>query len=80
MHDPDEKQENDVYARYNAFKPFKNPLKKYPCQECFNCLFCSEARCQICRNKQNCKNEAHEDGKCDNSINTNQDEKKENPE
>ncbi len=48
-----ENPEDDVYKKYNAFKPFVNPLKKHPCPECFNCLFCSETRCQVCRNRRN---------------------------
>jgi len=48
-----ENPEDDVYKKYNAFKPFTNPLKKHPCPECFNCLFCSETRCQVCRNRRN---------------------------
>lgn len=45
----DDKIKIDVYAKYNAFKPLNNPLKKFPCPECYNCLFCADSRCLVCR-------------------------------
>lgn len=54
MQDSEEnKTKIDVYLKYNAFKPLSNPLKKYPCPECFNCLFCADSRCTICRKSVN---------------------------
>lgn len=38
----------DVYIKYNVYRPSEGKLKKYPCKDCFSCLFCSDARCQIC--------------------------------
>ena len=53
----DEKEKKiDVYAKYNAFRPLNNPDKKHPCPDCFNCLFCSDARCKVCLSSKNCKN------------------------
>ncbi len=43
-----EPQEKDVYVRLNAFRPIDNKKKKHPCKDCFNCLFCSDARCSVC--------------------------------
>lgn len=41
-------KEDDVYTRLNAFRPVEKKDKKHPCKDCFNCLFCSDARCEIC--------------------------------
>jgi len=47
-------EKEDVYKRLNAFRPPDNNLKKHPCKDCFNCLFCGDARCDICLNSRNC--------------------------
>jgi len=39
---------DDVYKRLNAYRPPENLLKKHPCPDCFNCLWCGDARCEIC--------------------------------
>ncbi|GAB4268291.1 MAG: hypothetical protein Kow0029_03560 [Candidatus Rifleibacteriota bacterium] len=42
----------DVYTKYNAYRPVNRKDKKHPCKDCFSCLFCSDARCEVClRNK-----------------------------
>ncbi|EKD83176.1 MAG: hypothetical protein ACD_39C00836G0001 [uncultured bacterium] len=46
--------ENDVYKRLNAFRPPECKLKKHPCKDCFNCLFCGDARCEICLRSKCC--------------------------
>ncbi len=47
-----EDEKNDIYQRLNAFRPVVSITKKHPCKDCFNCLFCSDARCTVClRNK-----------------------------
>ncbi|MDN5280616.1 MAG: hypothetical protein PWR01_4581 [Clostridiales bacterium] len=43
-----EEKDVDVYTKYNVFKPVECKKKKHPCKDCFNCLFCSDARCAIC--------------------------------
>lgn len=51
---PDESATKDVYKRLNAFRPPEHVLKKHPCKDCFNCLFCGDARCAVCLNAKNC--------------------------
>jgi hypothetical protein len=54
VRDESEKTEDDVYKRLNAFRPPECKLKKHPCKDCFNCLFCSDARCEICLKSKTC--------------------------
>ena len=55
---PESKEEKvDVYKRLNAFRPPESLLKKHPCKDCFNCLWCSDARCEVCLRSKGC-------GKC----------------
>lgn len=64
MDKPADEEPIDVYKKYNAFKPADNKLKKHPCPDCFNCLFCSDARCKICLDKKSdctCKKPSHDD-------------------
>ncbi len=57
---PDEKtdisaeKKIDVYKRLNAYRPPDNLLKKHPCKDCFNCLWCSDARCEVCLRAKGC--------------------------
>ncbi|MEW6712992.1 MAG: hypothetical protein AB1403_24445 [Candidatus Riflebacteria bacterium] len=53
MQNPEDEKKDDVYSRYNAFRPVNNPEKKHPCKDCFNCLWCSDARCKICLSGKN---------------------------
>ncbi len=48
--------ESDVYKRLNAFRPPENLLKKHPCKDCFNCLWCGDARCEVCLRAKGCGN------------------------
>ena len=48
------KDENDVYKRLNAYRPPENLLKKHPCHDCFNCLWCGDARCEVCLRSKGC--------------------------
>ena len=41
-------EKKSIYEKLNAFKPLSKEVKKHPCPDCFNCLFCSELRCQTC--------------------------------
>lgn len=52
----DNDNEDDVYKRLNAFRPPDKVLKKHPCKDCFNCLFCSDARCAVCLKSKCCQN------------------------
>lgn len=52
--DNGKKPEDDVYKRLNAFRPPENLLKKHPCKDCFNCLWCSDARCEVCLRSKAC--------------------------
>lgn len=52
----DKPAEDDVYKRLNAFRPAESVLKKHPCKDCFNCLFCSDARCAVCLQSKCCQN------------------------
>lgn len=52
--EPEEKKEEDIYKRLNAFRPPENVLKKHPCKDCYNCLFCGDARCAVCLNAKKC--------------------------
>lgn len=56
-----EEPEDDVYKRLNAFRPLECKLKKHPCKDCFNCLFCSDARCEICLKSKSCSNCTNEE-------------------
>ena len=47
-------KEEDIYKKLNAFRPPESVLKKHPCKDCFNCLFCGDARCAVCLNSKNC--------------------------
>lgn len=49
------KDETDVYKRLNAYRPPENLLKKHPCKDCFNCLWCGDARCEICLRSKGCQ-------------------------
>lgn len=57
------KGEDDVYKRLNAFRPPECALKKHPCKDCFNCLFCSDARCEICLKNKSCHEQTPENDK-----------------
>lgn len=50
----DESATDDIYKRLNAFRPPEHVLKKHPCKDCFNCLFCGDARCAVCLKSKNC--------------------------
>lgn len=52
MTDDKKPLEEDIYKKLNAFKPLSKKLKKYPCRDCFNCLFCSDLRCKSCLAQQ----------------------------
>lgn len=56
---------NDVYKRLNAYRPPENLLKKHPCKDCFNCLWCGDARCEICLRSKGCQNCKKDDKKPD---------------
>ncbi|HAE37307.1 MAG TPA: hypothetical protein DCG57_01570 [Candidatus Riflebacteria bacterium] len=49
-----EDDDEDIYIKLNAFRPPECKLKKHPCKDCFNCLFCGDARCEICLKSKNC--------------------------
>lgn len=49
-----DKKSSDIYTRLNAFRPVEKKLKKHSCPDCFNCLFCSDARCEVCLKNKNC--------------------------
>jgi len=49
-----EEDDEDIYIKLNAFKPPECKLKKHPCKDCFNCLFCGDARCEICLRSKCC--------------------------
>lgn len=63
--EPDDpvKAKDDVYKRLNAFRPPECAVKKHPCKDCFNCLFCSDARCEVCLKSKSCHAPAPEDDK-----------------
>ncbi|PKL47547.1 MAG: hypothetical protein CVV42_12495 [Candidatus Riflebacteria bacterium HGW-Riflebacteria-2] len=61
--DAPEPAEDDVYKRLNAFRPPECKLKKHPCKDCFNCLFCSDARCEICLKSKSCHDNEKKDDK-----------------
>lgn len=33
-----------------------NALRKYNCPDCYNCLMCSHARCELCIKRNKCLN------------------------
>ena len=40
------------------YEPDGGGAKKHNCPDCFDCQWCSDARCEVCRKKKGCRKAA----------------------